>query len=112
MSGELAHARDEKSVHEADVLPPEHRDEPLRVAVEKIEEACLLTALLEGHEPADGRAVQERDLYSGGAFGDIRRLLRIGRRLDARHLRLGDEKDFLLVEKEREEGCVFVEQID
>ena len=57
MSGQLADAGDEESVHEADLLAPEDGNEPLGVAVEEIEKSGLFAAFLERNESADRRPV-------------------------------------------------------
>src|SRR2546423_1411369 len=75
ISGQLADACDVGAVHEAHLLAPEHRDEALAVAVEEIQKAGLLTALLERHEAADRRAVGERDLHAHRPVRHIRDLL-------------------------------------
>src|SRR5512138_3108664 len=113
MSGQLTHAGDERAVHEAHLLAPEDRDEPLQIAVQEIEEPGLLAAFLEGHEAADARAVDERYLNRHRAVRHVAGGFGVGRRgLDARHLLLRHEQYFLLVEEEGEKGRVLVQKID
>src|SRR4051794_30477267 len=113
MSGQLAYAGDEASVHEAHLLAPEHGNETLHVAVQEIEQAGLLATLLQRYEAADRRAIDERYLNSHGAVRHLGGGFAIGCcGLDASHLRLRDEEKFLFVEKEREERRVFVQEVD
>src|SRR3954469_18905286 len=101
MSGQLAYAGDEASVHEAHLLAPEHGNETLHVAVQEIEKAGLLATLLQRYEAADRRAIDERYLNGHGAIRHLGRRITIRRRgLDASHLRFRDEENFLFVEKE------------
>src|SRR5207237_8734416 len=113
MSGQLAYSCDEKSIHEAHLLAPEHGHESFRIAVQEVEESSLFAALLEWNEAADRRPVDERNLNGHRAVGHLGRRIAVRRGgLDAGHLILRDEKHFLFIEEEREERRVFVEEID
>src|SRR5690242_690871 len=113
MSGQLTHAGDESAVHEAYLLAPEDRDEPLQIAVQEIEEPGLLATFLQRHEAADGRAIDERYLNGHRAVRHVGGGLGVGRcRLDAGHLLLRDKQHFLFIEEEREERRVLVQEID
>src|SRR5438093_2427795 len=113
MSSQLADTCDEGSVHETELLSPEHREEALRVVVEKVEQTGLVSPFLERHEAADRGTVGESDLHTHRAVRHLRDLLVLQRRrFQAAHVRLRDEENFLLVPEERKERLIVVEQID